>query len=210
MIVLPVGLYTGPLYPGVGEPLRYHSVRIGQLTMTLPDDEAYTVWRAAHRPPARAGQPWTRIAVLQAAYELGVPDPAPILAGYLEDGLVVEVEPGDAVGFAERHRVVPLLLGLGNTPADPQRYGLGLLGKPPLVTVPALTYDLIQWGGIADNVWDVCQAFAAAGREAASTEAEQDPEYVLATFVESLPTLLGAQAVHLDEARRAPGTGLPD
>jgi hypothetical protein len=69
------------------------------------------------------------------------------------------------------------------------------------VTVPAATYDLIQWGGTADTLWDVCEAFAAAGAEA--DPMEQDPGYVLASFVAALPTLLGAQAVYLDAARRS-------
>jgi hypothetical protein len=195
-MILPVGLYTGPLYPGVGQPLRYHSVRIGLLSMTLADDQAFAVWRAAQDTPS------SRAAVLQTARDLGVTDPEPILSEYLTDGLLVEVTPDDAVAFAGEHRVVPLLLGLGNSAADPHRYGFGLLGQPPVLTVPALTYDLVQWGGLADNLWEVCQAFAAAGEETAAPDPEQDPQYVLRTFIEALPPLFAAQAVHLDAARR--------
>lgn len=206
-VVFPVGHYTGVFHPAVGAPPKYHSLRIGQLAVTLPDERAFAVWAAAHRPPDQPAEPWTRAAVVAAARDrLGVDDPAPVLAELLDSGLLVEVTPGtpDAVDFARAHRVVPLMVGLGNTPDEPLRYGLGLFGMAPVVRVSSLVYDVWQWGSLGASLWDVCQAFAQAGTEAeVSDPQERDPEAVLTAFLNALQLLLGPNAAYLDEARPA-------
>jgi hypothetical protein len=206
-LVFPVGHYTGAFHPTLGAPVKYHSLRIGRLAVTLPDERALAVWAAAHRPPDQPDEPWTRAAVAEAARtRLGVADPTPVLAELLDSGLLAEVTPGtpDAVDFARAHRVVPLMMGLGNTPEEPLRYGVGLFGYTPVVRVPSLVYDVWQWGSLGASLWDVCQAFAQAGAEAEVSDShEQHPEYVLTTYLNSLQQLLGPNAAYIDEARPA-------
>ncbi|MBT8225600.1 MAG: hypothetical protein HKP61_11880 [Dactylosporangium sp.] len=204
-LIFPVGHYTGAFHPTVGAPVRYHSLRIGELGITLDDEQALGVWAAAHRPLDRPDQPWTRTAVANIARTLmGIADPESIMDEFFETGVLVEVEPGtqDAIGFARAHRVEPLMIGLGNTPDHPLTCGIGFLGAAPVVTVPTLVFDILQWGSLANSLWDVCAAFATAGAQGGvSNTDEHNPEYVLTTFLTSLYTLLGPNAAYIDEAR---------
>jgi len=204
-VVFPVGHYTGAFHPAVGAPPKYHSLRLGRLVVTLPDDRTLAVWAAGHRSPDEPAEPWTREAVTRTARtRLGVDDPEPVLAELLDSGLLAEVTPGtpDAIEFARAHRVVPLMVGLGNTPEEPLLNGVGLFGMEPIVRVPSLVYDVWQWGSVGASLWDVCQAFAQAGEEVVvSNSHEHNPEFVLTTYLNSLHVLLGPNAAYIDEAQ---------
>ncbi|SCL21507.1 hypothetical protein GA0070616_2320 [Micromonospora nigra] len=205
-LILPVGRYTGEFHPSVGAPARYHSLSVGRLSVTVEDPQAFAVWAAAHRPVDLPDQPWTRAAVVDAARGLGVAAPDRIVAEFLADGLLVEVIPDtdDAVDFARAHRVLPLMVSLGNTPDDPLRYGIGLFGTEPVLRVPALVHDVWQWGSTGDDLWQVCLAYADAGARAEVADArEHDPRFVLGEVLTALPMLLGVDAACLDEARRS-------
>ncbi|MCG5446054.1 hypothetical protein NIE79_004618 [Micromonospora sp. NIE79] len=109
-LVLPVGRYTGEFHPAVGAPVKYHSLSIGRLSVTLEDPQAFAVWAAAHRPVDLPDGTWDRAAVTEAARRLGVADPNRIVAEFLEDGLLVEITPDalDVVDLARAYRVLPL------------------------------------------------------------------------------------------------------
>lgn len=204
-LILPVGRYTGEFHPAVGAPVKYHSLSIGRLSVTLEDPQAFAVWAAAHRPVDRPDAIWDRTAVTDAARQLGVADPDRVIAEFLEDGLLVEITPDapDVVDFARAHRVLPLMVSLGNTPDDPLRYGIGLFGAAPVLRMPALVHDVWQWSSVGASLWDVCQVFADAGARAEVADArEHDPRHVLREFLAALPLLIGANAACLDEARR--------
>lgn len=205
-LVFPVGRYTGEFHPSVGAPVQYRSLGIGRLAVTIDSEPAFLVWAAAHRPLDTTARTWDRAAVADTARSLGVAKPEPIMVEFFEDGLLVEIAPDapDAADFARAHRVVPLMLPLGNSQADPLHYGIGLLGAAPVLRVSALVNEVWQWSGAADNLWAVCAAVAAAGAEAeVADQREHDPHVVLATFLTALPWLIGVNAACLDEARRS-------
>ncbi|MGC4815315.1 hypothetical protein ACLQ29_32840 [Micromonospora sp. DT228] len=204
-LILPVGRYTGEFHPAVGAPVRYHSLSIGRLSVTIEDPQALAVWAAAHRAVDRPDATWDRAAVIDAATRLGVTNPDRIVAEFLEDGLLVETAPGapEVEDFARTHRVHPLMVSLGNSPDDPLRYGIGLFGTAPVLRLPALAHDVWQWSSVGASLWDVCQAFADAGAQAEVADTrEHDPRHVLREFLAALPLLVGANAACLDEARR--------
>ncbi|MEU7750859.1 hypothetical protein [Micromonospora sp. NPDC049171] len=201
-LILPVGRYAGTFHPAVGAPVKYHSLSIGRLSVTIEDPQVFAVWTAAHRPIDRPDATWDRAAVIEAAGQLGVADPARIVAEFLEDGLLVEMTP-DVADFARAYRVHPLMVSLGNTPNDPLRYGIGVFGAAPVLRLPALTHDVWQWSSVGASLWDVGQVVADAGAQAEVTDTrEHDPRHVLREFLAALPLLVGANAACLDEARR--------
>ncbi|MEU5553790.1 MULTISPECIES: hypothetical protein [unclassified Micromonospora] len=203
-LILPVGRYTGEFHPEAGAPVAYYSLGIGRLVVTMEDPQAFAVWAAAHPPTDAPTRPWTRSALEESATAVGVTDPERIVDGFLEDGLLVEVSPDDPdlEGFARAHRVLPLMVSLGNSPDDPLNYGIGLFGMEPVVRVPTLVHDVWQWSSVGDSLWEVCEVFAEAGaRVDFVDEREHDPRHVLREFLAALPMLLATNAACLDEAR---------
>ncbi len=69
-----------------------------------------------------------------------------VLEGLIKDYLLVETTPGtdSAVDFARRHRLMPLMLGLGNTSEEPRLYSVGMVGMP-VVSMSSMAYDLYEW-----------------------------------------------------------------
>jgi hypothetical protein len=210
MTILPVGHYTGALHPA-----GHHTVRVGREAVTFADAAAFAVWAAAHRPLERTAEPWTRETVAAAAAPgqaaasaaaveatgapaametAGTSTPSKIIDDLLRDGILVEVT--DAEAFARTHRVIPIMVGLGNTEDDPTGYDIGLFGMSPVITVPALVNEIWQWGGVGVTLWAVCEAFAQAGTRAGG--ADFDAAGVLAEFLAALPTLVGANAAYVD------------
>lgn len=209
-LILPVGRYTGEFHPAVGAPVRYYSLRIGGLSVTLEDPQSFAVWAAAHHPIDRPDATWDRAAVTEAASQRGGADPDRIVVEFLEDGLLVEIAPDapDVVEFARAHRVLPLMVSLGNTPADPLRYGIGLFGAAPILRLPALVHDVWQWSSVGASLWETCQVFADAGARAEVADTrEHDPRHVLHEFLAALPLLVGANAAFLDVATRSHSPG---
>ncbi len=203
-LVFPVGRYTGAFHPAPGAPVKYHSLAVGRLSVTMDSEAAFSVWAAAHRSTDADG-PWTRVETADAARRLGVADPDGLIDEFVEDGLLVEVGPAqeDALGFAQAHRVRALMLPLGNTPEDPLRHGIGLFGAEPVLRVPALVNDIWMWSSTGGSLWDVCVAFASAGaRAAVDDQREHDPRFVLTRFLPALQELIGVNAACLDEAPR--------
>jgi hypothetical protein len=204
-LIFPVGHYCGSQYPKAGGPPKYRSLRIGRLWINLKTEDAFAVWAAAHRPTDVADEPWTRARVLDVARNrLGADEPEQAMEGFFETGVLVEVTPGtpDAVDFAKHHRVLPLMVSLGNTPEDLDAYGVGLFGLPPVITVPRLVEFFLRWSPYAQNLWEVCREYAAAKTKNGVTDpAERDPKTALDTFLRSLHTLLGPNAACIDEAQ---------
>lgn len=187
-MILPVGHYTGSEHPP-----GHRTVRIGRSRVSFPDDEPFLVWAAAHRPLGDLAAPWGR-AEIAATAKVG--DADAIIDQLFGDGLLVE--PDDPEAFARAHKAVPILIALGNTPEEPDRYGIGLFGLDPVLTVSPLVYELWQWGTISVSVWAVCEAYATANSRATGVPVETGA--VLAEFVAALPALVGSNAVYLDQS----------
>lgn len=111
-------------------------------------------------------------------------------------GLLADTD--DQVAFASEHRLLPLALGLGNTPDEPWVFSAGLLYQP-LVGMTGPLYDLWQWAHLSPDLWTACREAAAVAVQAGATDAEQtDPAAVLAGALATVPHLLAARVACFD------------
>lgn len=195
-LVFPVGHYVGERHPeGV------QVVRVGEEHQALTDDE-FGVWVLAHGAPVGGTAEWTTDDVLGLADETGLAGARRHLQTLTGKGLLALVPTRggpEAVAFLESHRLTPLLVGLGNTEADPDSYALGFpLLDEPVAVVPAGSYELWQWGHIAPSLrhtWDVRLKVAADLNQPTGT-AE-----ALHGLLADLRLLLVNGCAHLDLAR---------
>jgi hypothetical protein len=197
-LVLPLGHYMGRYHPRAHAPARYHTVRLGRGLVRL-GEAAFAVWVLCH---GHGDLPWTRRDVLDAAQEL--PDPERLLDSLIGEGVVAEVVPGtgDAIRFAGTHRIQPLMTGFGNTAAQPHRFGIGLPGGPPAVTVDTIGFELWQWGRLERDLWQVALRLVAV-EDRVSPRRQTGPEDMLTEILERLPVLLAHHAAYLDLAAPA-------
>lgn len=123
------------------------------------------------------------------------------LAGTFDEALLTRhllAPVTDQVEFAAKHRLLPLVLGLGNTPEEPYLFAAGLLYRP-LVAMTSPLYDLWQWAHLSPDLWSACQEAAAVAEQAGATSPEQtDPLRVLAGALETAPQLLAAKVACFD------------
>jgi hypothetical protein len=186
-VMLPLGRYLGAADDGG------HEVERGGVAERL-DKVGFAVWGLAHGPidpVLAAGKEWTRAELVSYAGLAGIPDPDERVARLAARGLLVDVSVGsEASDFASSHRVVPLAVGLGNHPEEPDRFTIGLFDRP-LVQVDELRYEVWCWSSAYDTLWQVCEARAAMG-------GEQDPAEVLAHFLTGVHQMASANALYLD------------
>lgn len=194
-VLFPVGHSLGAFHPGDGETPPVQQVRLGPEIVELSDQE-FLVWTLAHGLVDEQGLPvpGTTATVLEYADEPG------ILESLVDRGLLAEVLPGSAesVDFASTHRLLPLAMGLGNDPAQPWLFAVGLLHQP-LVLMTGGMYDLWQWAHLSPNLWLACQELALVASQAGIADPEQtDPEQVLAGALAALHQLLAVRVACLD------------
>lgn len=197
-MIFPVGHYLGARYPD-GD----HIVRIGWETYRLADDWHFGVWALAHGlPEGRDMAPWTREALEGAARATGISDAPRIVEVLLGKDLIVDIGPGadDAVEFARACRIQSLLVGVGNSAAEPLLFGIGPIDGKPVLEVPAFTYELWKWGHGCDSLWHAGRVFARADAAGAG------PEQMVARCLSAAQVLIAHGAAYLDEAR----DGYPD
>jgi hypothetical protein len=169
--LVPVGHDLGVFHDGLGG--HTQQVRVGATIHELSDDQ-YATWTAAHDGAVAAGS----------ADDL------------LARGLVAST--ADPVEFASGHRLLPLALGLGNTPDEPWLFSAGLLYEP-VVAMTGPLYDLWQWAHLSPDLWSACQEAAAVAVQAGMTDTEQtDPSEVLAGALATMPQLLAARVTCFD------------
>jgi hypothetical protein len=187
-LIIPIGHGLGTFYPG-GSDEHVHQVRLGPEVVEL-DDTDFACWLRAHGMP----DPHTGEIRPISAQEADVPALRKI-------GLLAEVTPGTAaaVDFARTHRLLPLMLGLGNTTGEAGVFALGLLYQP-LVLVSAPIFDLWQWAHLAPELWTACREAAGLRREAGVDDPDlTDPERILAALLDTLHTLLAGGVLCLDQ-----------
>lgn len=199
-LIVPVGQFIGAYYAPAPSTEHYFQVRVGPDIVRLGDDQ-FAVWGLAHGAPDRpADEPWTARSVVAAARAQGIGTAEEVLVGLLADYLLFEVTLGQraAVEFAARHRLVPLMLGLGNSAEDPRVYSVGLPGQP-LVTMSSLAYDLYQWAHLDNDLWSACEGAAAtAVRIGIEDPVATDPARLLDAFLGSVHVFLGPNSVYFD------------
>ncbi len=203
-LIVPIGHYLGAHVPAVGAEVDSHVVRVGWELYRLEPNEQFAIWALGHGLPESAGgatSPWTRSALVGAARTARIPNIDAALTDLLDRDLLIEVVPGtaEAVDFARVCRTRSLLVGLGNTPAEPSRFGIGVAEDAPTVAVPAFAYELWKWGHGYDSLWQACHGFAAGDDDGYPDGS--DPEQVLAECLAAIQLLLANGAIYLDEAR---------
>ena len=111
--------------------------------------------------------------------------------------MLAEITPGtdEALGFARTHRLVPLMLGLGNAVDDLLMFEIGFRGQAYVQVNPTI-YDLWHWSAMDDTLWATCQSAADVASRSTATAA--DPGALLSTLLESLHLLLLRNAACLD------------
>ena len=175
-------------------------VRVGPDVHRL-SDEQFAIWGLAHGTPDRdTERPWGRQAVLDAARRAGITKAEQVLASLTADHLLVETTPGTdgAVDFARRHRLIPLMLGLGNTVEEPWIYSAGMIDLP-IVQMSAMAYDLYEWAHMDANLWLACEGAAATAVGVGIEDPlATDPLAMLNALLGTLHVLLSPNAVYLD------------
>lgn len=200
-LLFPIGHYVG-IQHRVGAERAPRQVRRGATFHDLGEDQ-FAVWAAAHgsEQAIENETPWHRQSVEQHPSLAGLDRASEIIDDFLTDGLLVEVTPSShdrAIAFARSHRLVPLMLGLGNRPDEPDLFGIGFLTQP-VIEVSHPIYDLWQWCAMDDSLWATCENAADVARRAGSTDPESiDPARLLIGFLGSLHAVLLANAACLD------------
>jgi hypothetical protein len=194
-LLVPIGHDVGALFDREGG--RRQQVRMGTDLAGLTPAE-YVVWLLAHGTDD-SDRP-TRSSVTTAAARLkpGIDHTAEIIDRLVHEGLLAEIDPAadSAVDFAQRHQLVPLLMGLG-----PDQNGLqtiGLLGQP-IVQVSGPVYDVWAWSHLTPQLWIGCQDAAEVARRVGVTAPEEtEAEGVLTGILRSVHGLLCVRAAYFD------------
>jgi hypothetical protein len=208
-LVFPVGQYGGavrrPAEGGTGaEPVVAHTVRRGDLVVTLPRRMAM-IWIAAHGRLAETGiTTWTRSVVLDQGAAGLTPQDQGVTYGYLLGfKLVAEVDPDgpDAVEFARTHRLLPSAFGQGNTSEEPFRFRVG---HPPSRTAMLGWNEMRLWrdGHQEPSLWDACLTRAAAEERAGYP---LEPETMLGNTLRALHVMLTLRLTYIDVTRESSG-----
>lgn len=197
-LVLPVGQLVGTYHDQGDVDGHHHEVRTGARIHELTDVELVT-WLSAHAAPDDLADdgPWTTTALLRRLTAQGVPRPAALVDGLFDRRLLTEVIPGTggARTFARTHRVVPTMLGLGNSPNQPWLYSIGLMGRER-IRVSRLVFELWAWGHLDEDLWQACDSLAALEKS------DEGPAGILDGFLGTLHGLLNAQAAYVDTVER--------
>jgi hypothetical protein len=203
-LIFPIGHYVGAYYDELGTQRHHQRVMLGADVQRL-DDQQLAVWLLARGVPEQIGEvPWTRKALEEIAGKSGVTDPDRVVSALVAEGLLAETVPGTehSVDFAEAYRLMPLMLGLGNTPDEPWLQAIGFF-EQPVVKVANEVYSMWEWANVDNNLWAACHAYADTSKRAGETDPEETvPELILTGFLGVAHALLAAGAAYFDLALR--------
>lgn len=188
--VFPIGHYLGERQPD-----GQHVVRVGWEHRELTADE-FGVWVLSHGPDENGRLPWTEAQVVALATEVRIGEAAHVLARLRRLGVVVDVD--EPLVFAERYRLHPLMVGLGNSDHAPDRYRLGFPGLPPVAEVDESAHELWQWAAVAPTLRYACDVRE---KVAAALSEPVAPEAVLRSLLGDVRELLIAGCAFLDLAQ---------
>lgn len=204
-LLYPIGHCIGAYHDLPASNDHFTQVRVGAEVNRL-DDEHFAIWALAHGVPDRSvEEPWNRQTILTAARHAGIGAPEQVLESLMADHMLVETTRGtdSAVAFAKGHRLVPTMLGLGNTAEEPWIYSVGLFGMP-IVQLSATAYDLYEWAHLDPNLWVACEGAAAtAVRAGIDDPMATDPVQTLNALLGTLHVMLTPNAVYLDSGELA-------
>jgi hypothetical protein len=190
MTVFPVGHYVGERYPD-----GHHVVRVGLEHVKLTQEE-FGVWVLAHGTNEIGKGAWTVADVLELAGSVGISGAEPIAGWLVDAGALTLVD--DPVQFSERFRSHSLLVGLGNSAEEPDRYRIGLPGLPPVAVLDSMSFELWQWGPLAPSLWHTCELRAKVNAGLGEPVAAID---LVGDLLGDLRVLLVNSCAYLDRAR---------
>jgi len=201
--VFPIGHYVGAYLDDEQGQQGHHEVRLG-VNVVEVDNDTFRLWALAHGIPDQLSEDatWGRQQIIDAATTAGITNAEASIENGINQGLLVEVAPGPdaAVEFATRYRLVPLMLGLGNSAEEPGLYGIGLFGQP-FLHVNSMVYSLWEWAHLDRNLWEACETFAQVEAQAGAQEPDEtDPHKILENFLVAIHGLLSVNAAYLDES----------
>jgi hypothetical protein len=196
-LLLPVGHDVGALHAADGG--RRQQVRAGLNLVELSDPE-YVVWLLAHGTGDQDRPTRSSVAAGAERLEVSRADVTAITDQLVAVGLLAEVDPEalPAVDFAQRHQLVPLLMGLGPDQEDGVLQTIGLLGQP-IVQVSGAVYDVWAWAHLTPQLWIACQDAAEVARRVGVTAPDEtEAREVLTGILRSVHGLLCVRAAYLD------------
>lgn len=164
--------------------------------MALPPPN-FAVWAIAHGDPATVGeQPPTRAWVVDRAIKEGIVDADARYSRLIADGALAEVKPSPTArrAFAEKYRLLPLALGLGNSPEAPQHFFLGM-ANDARVAVTAQVYSLWMFGHRSPTLWQACKTVAT---DLSTGSQKLTAEELLAQLMQLLPLMVSVNCVCVD------------
>jgi hypothetical protein len=188
--IFPIGHYLGERQPD-----GRHLVRVGWEHRELTADE-FGVWVLTHGPAENGRGAWTGDQVVALATQARIGDAAEVLARLRTTGAVADA--ADRAVFAGRHRLHPLMVGLGNSDAAPDRYRLGFPGLPPVAEVDTSAHELWQWAQLTPSLRHACDVRE---KVAAGLGEPVAPEAVLESLLADVRELLTTGCAFLDLAQ---------
>ncbi|MFF0266836.1 hypothetical protein [Kribbella sp. NPDC004536] len=174
-LLFPIGHSLGTYYTAED---RVHQVRLGAEIVGLTDEE-FAAWSLAHGLTDDRS-PWERGRVVDLLTRHEIPDSIDQL---LTKGMLAEVDLASPDDFAARHRLLPLHLGLGNTPEAPVLFRAGTT-ELPLTAMTEAMYGLWLSSHLSPNLLLACK----------------EHEVDLSAVLGSLHALLSPSAACLDLA----------
>jgi hypothetical protein len=195
LAVFPIGHYMGERHPE-----KTHVIRVGLEHRTVSEDE-FGVWVLAHGLPQTGGRTWTLGDVLDLAASSALPGAEDMAAALVGSGLLMTIgqQDGAAQSLARSYRVDPLLVGHGNSEDEPDRYGIGWPGSPPVVVLDPSSYELWQWGHVAPSLW---HTYLVRERVSADLGEQVQATTLLDGLLDDLRELLASSCAYLDLARQ--------
>jgi hypothetical protein len=203
-LAIPVGQRIGAYHDSAEPDDHLYRIRVGTRVIRLPAAD-FRVWELAHGDPEWAlDEPCTVARVVEAARAEGLDDAPTAIAMLVASDVLTTVGDGfeDRLEFGRRHRLVPTMLGLGNSAEEPAAFAIGLVGTP-FVRVSALLYDLYEWGHLDASLWLACENTASVNRRLrVADEVATRSDLLLGAVVEQVhAAYLASGAAYLDRGR---------
>ena len=200
-LIFPLAHYVGMMYDSEAKTSTFQ-LRGGWKVASLTESER-NLWALAHGVPSELekGTRWTKDHMLEIACPQ-MADAETVIASLLERDVLMEVIPGTkrAVEFAKEVRLVPLRLGLGNSPEDPSMWRIGV-SEESYVAVNDTVFHIWQWSHLYENLWESCKSLAkmrSKEKNLPSRPGDHDPEAILAEILERAHVLLSTSCAYFD------------
>jgi hypothetical protein len=169
-MIIPVGHFCG-VFASDDRSRSWYEVRLGTKVHELSALE-FVVWTITHGTGDLVlAKRWTRAVVEEQARAKGVPRPDVIVDDLVGRRLLATAVPHAALAghFAQSHRLVPLMTGMGNSTSRPEVFGIGTGGVEIVHVGPSL-YLLWSVAGATNSLMEACEAVTDARATSAAAQ----------------------------------------